>query len=152
MSILVVGKTIGLSPIILLKKRTNKFSMTVGRTHNNRTNTTWNNLITYSKDIDDHSFKLMGGIIMESLEHRTLSAQAENIPSNHPDLRYLDAATQAFFASGNNENYNLFSYLGRLNYSFKEKYLLTATIRVDGSSLFLKKTNGASFLLFPGHG
>lgn len=108
----------------------------IGRTHNNRTNNTWNNVITYSKDIDNHSFKLMGGIIMESLEHRTLSAQAENIPSNHPDLRYIDAATQAFFASGNNENYNLLSYLGRINYSFKDKYLLTATLRVDGSSLF----------------
>lgn len=124
------------APDYFIEETDKQIFNSVGRTHNNRTNTTWNNVITYSKDINNHNFKLMGGIIVESLEHRTLSAQAENIPSNHPDLRYLDAATQAFFSSGNNENYNLISYLGRLNYAFKEKYLLTATLRVDGSSLF----------------
>lgn len=124
------------APDYFIEETDKRIFNAVGRTHNNRTNTTWNNTLTYSKEIGSHNIVLMGGIITESLEHRTSSAQAENIPSNHPDLRYLDAATQAFFASGNNENYNLFSYLGRLNYSFKSKYLLTATLRVDGSSLF----------------
>lgn len=108
----------------------------VRRTHNNRTNTTWNNILTYSKEIKDHSINAMGGLIMESLEHRTLYGQGQNIPSNSEELRYLEAATEGFFSSGNNENYNLISYLGRLNYSFKGKYLLTATVRADGSSLF----------------
>lgn len=117
----------------------------VGRTHNNRTNTTWNNILTYSKEIKDHSFSVMGGIIMESLEHRTLYGEGQNTPSNIPDLRYLEAATEAFFTSGNNENYNLLSYIGRLNYSFKGKYLLNATVRVDGSSLFPEENKWGVF-------
>ena len=108
----------------------------IRRTHNNRINTTWNNILTYSKEIKDHSINVMGGLIMEDLEHRTLYGEGQNIPSNTPELRYLEAATEGFFSSGNNENYNLISYLGRLNYSFKGKYLLTATVRADGSSLF----------------
>jgi TonB-linked SusC/RagA family outer membrane protein len=108
----------------------------INRTHNNRTNITWNNLLTYTKDIKEHSFTILGGFIMEGLEHRTLFARGQNIPSNNPNLRFLEAATEGFFASGNNENYNLLSYVGRLNYSFKDTYILNASIRADGSSLF----------------
>tara|TARA_B110000902_G_scaffold266889_1_gene356704 strand:+ start:1062 stop:4097 length:3036 start_codon:yes stop_codon:yes gene_type:complete len=118
----------------------------VNRTHNNRTNNTWNNILTYSKDIKEHSFTAMGGVITEDREHRTLSAQGLNIPSNQPSLRYLEAAEPGLFnASGNNENYNLLSYIGRLNYSFKGKYLLNATTRTDGSSLFPEENKWASF-------
>jgi len=117
----------------------------VGRTHNNRTNTTFNNTLTYTKELDKHNFTVMAGTIFEDLEHRTLYASADNIPSNHPDLRFLDAATESFLAYGNNENYNLMSYIGRLNYSFDSKYLLTATVRVDGSSLFPDSNKWGTF-------
>lgn len=117
----------------------------VGRTHNNRNNNTWNNILTYDKDFDKHHLNLMGGIVLESREHRTLYATGENIPSNHPDLRYLDAATEAFYTEGNNENYNLISYLGRVTYDFDDKYLLTATVRADGSSLFPEDNKWAIF-------
>lgn len=118
----------------------------VGRTHNNRTNTTWNNFATYTKDFGEHNLNVMGGIVLEAQIHKTLSAQGENIPSNHPDLRYLDAATEAYYASGNNEQYNLISYIARANYSYKDKYLLTATMRADGSSLF---PDGNKWGVFP---
>ena len=108
----------------------------IRRTHNNRTNTTWNNILNYAKELKDHSFNAMTGLILESLEHRTMYGQGQNLPSNAPELRFLEAATEGFFATGNNENYNLISYIGRLNYSFKGKYLVSATVRADGSSLF----------------
>ena len=117
----------------------------VSRSHNNRTNTTWNNIVTYQKDFDKHHLNVMGGIIFESREHRTLYGEGENIPNNTPSLRYLDAATEAFFTSGNNENYNLISYLGRASYDFDNKYLVTGTIRADGSSLFPDENQWAIF-------
>lgn len=117
----------------------------VSRTHNNRTNTTWNNILTYQKDFDKHHLNVMGGIIFESREHRTLYGEGENIPSNNPSLRYLDAATEAFFTTGNKEKYNLISYLGRASYDFDNKYLVTATVRADGSSLFPKENQWAVF-------
>lgn len=117
----------------------------VARTHNNRTNTTWNNTVTYERTWNKHHMNVMGGVIIESREHRTLYGQGEDLPSNHPDLRYLDAATDAYFASGNNENYNLISYLGRGTYDYDGKYLLTATVRADGSSLFPEDNKWAVF-------
>lgn len=118
----------------------------VSRTHNNRTNTTWNNLVTYSKEIEKHDFSIMGGFIVESREHRTLSSRGQNIPNNNPDLRFLDAATEGFLAGGNNENYDLLSYIGRLKYSFDSKYTINSTVRVDGSSLF---PEGNKWAVFP---
>ena len=47
---------------------------------------------------------------------------------------------------------NMLSYFGRVNYKFKNKYLLTATLRADGSSVFQKKTNGDIFHPLPLHG
>lgn len=124
------------SPNFFIEPDDQQILNSVQRTSNNRTNTVWNNIVTYNKTIEDHDFNLMGGIVFEGREHRTLFGRGLNTPSNDPDLRFLEAATEGFFSSGNNENYNLISYLGRLNYSFKSKYLLTATFRADGSSLF----------------
>jgi len=108
----------------------------VGRTHNNRTNYTWNNTLTYDKSFGDHSIKAMAGATFESFEHRTLDASGDEIPSNHPNLRYLSAATDAFYATGLTQAHTLMSYLGRVNYDYAGKYLLTASLRADASSRF----------------
>lgn len=124
------------SPDYFIEETDKQVINSVGRTHNNKMNTTWNNTVTYTKEFGNHDITALAGIIFEAQEHKTLSGQGENTPSNHPDLRYLEAATEAFIASGNTEKYNLISYIARANYSFKHKYLLTATVRADGSSLF----------------
>ncbi len=108
----------------------------VGRSHNNRTNYTWNNIVTYTKDFGDHNINAMGGIALESFEHRTLDGSAKDLPSNHIDLRYLDAATDAFWAGGTNAKHTQTSFLGRIKYSYKDKYLLTTSFRADASSRF----------------
>lgn len=119
----------------------------VSRTHNNRTENIWNNTLSYTRKIDNHSFTVLGGLVMESREHRTLFGRGQNIPSNAESLQFLNAATDfnAFFASGNNENYNLLSYVSRLNYSFNNKYIFNASVRVDGSSLFPKENQWGVF-------
>lgn len=119
----------------------------VSRGHNNRSESIWNNTLTYTKKINNHSFSLLGGIVMEGREHRTLFGRGQNIPSNIASLQFLNAATDfnAFFASGNNENYNLLSYVSRLNYSFNNKYIFNASIRADGSSLFPEKSKWGVF-------
>ena len=48
----------------------------------------------------------------------------------------LDAASSGLFAGGNSSRSVLISYLGRAFYSYKNRYLITATIRRDGSSKF----------------
>ena len=108
----------------------------VGRTHNNRTNYTWNNILTYTKDFGDHKLNAAGGIALESFEHRTLDGSGKDLPSNHIDLRYLDAATDAFWSGGTNTNNTQTSFLGRIKYSYKDRYLITTSFRADASSRF----------------
>lgn len=124
------------APDYYIEENDKQILNSVGRTHNNRMNTTWNNIISYNDEFGKNSLGIMGGMILESQVHKTLSGQAEGTPSNHPDLRYLDAATEAYYTTGNNDSYSLMSFIGRMNYSFDSKYLLTATVRADGSSLF----------------
>jgi len=52
----------------------------------------------------------------------------------------------------NEPEHTLISYFGRLNYTYMERYLLTATIRRDGSSRFGWIINGEPFLLLPSRG
>ncbi|TLX74998.1 TonB-dependent receptor [Labilibacter sediminis] len=117
----------------------------VSREHNNRTNYTWNNLIHYNKKIANHDIKATAGFTMESYEHRKLYGYGSNLPNNNPDLRYLDTATEGFLPEGTDERNTLQSFLARVNYSYKDKYLITASFRADGSSRFAEENRWGYF-------
>ena len=103
--------------------------------------------LNYSKIInEDHNFNFLIGYSKQ--KYRSESASSGN----------SDFITDAFLwnninagggtkviASSKNEN-NLVSYFGRINYVFKDRYILTSTIRRDGSSVFSKNNR---FAIFP---
>ncbi len=94
----------------------------------------WDNTATFTKQIEDHSFTFLAGITAEKFKVTSLSANRNDVPAD-PDLWYIgvgDANTSQNGGGGDAWARN--SYLARLNYSFREKYLLTATARIDGSS------------------
>jgi TonB-linked SusC/RagA family outer membrane protein len=73
-----------------------------------------------------------------------LNGGRNNFPSNEYNVLSMgDASTQT--NSGRYEEWALLSYFGRLNYNYKERYLLEATLRIDGSSRFPKNNRFASF-------
>ena len=93
--------------------------------------------ITYSKKIGDvHSFSIMGGY---SYEKRDDDSRHINVKGFSTDLFSYNnvgaASTITGVSSGKSESL-LISYFGRVNYSFKDKYLFTFTLRRDGSSRF----------------
>ena len=57
----------------------------------------------------------------------------------------MDNGTLEPTVNGNGSDWALLSYLGRVNYTYDNKYLLTATIRRDGSSRFSKKNRWSNF-------
>jgi TonB-dependent starch-binding outer membrane protein SusC len=90
---------------------------------------------TYNKSIGQHNFKLLAGYQQEEHRDNTFSAYRDKFPNNL--LYQLDAgATTNQQNSGSANEYAFQSYFGRLNYNFKEKYLLEVNGRVDGSSRF----------------
>ena len=118
----------------------------VGRSHNNRLQYIWENYLTYEKSLGDHTIKVMAGTSAESRKHKTLSGQADAVPNNSEAMRYLSVTTAGWSADGFDEESTLLSYYGRLNYSFKNRYLVMGSLRRDGSSVFPEDNK---FGLFP---
>lgn len=107
----------------------------------------WTNTATYMKTIaEKHNFNIMGGYTMEQFSKYWVKGSRENTPSNVEDLQYVNAGTLNQKSEGTNEYTSLLSYLGRLAYNYDNRYYLTASIRVDGSSKF---PAGSKYATFP---
>ncbi|WP_281309413.1 SusC/RagA family TonB-linked outer membrane protein [Flavobacterium flavigenum] len=102
---------------------------------------TWDNLLGYKFDLaGNHHFEAIAGT--SYINYAGTSVEANNADSVFNDLEHawIDNTTNKEGAKitikGKKEENLLMSYFGRLNYNFKETYLLNATLRADGSSKF----------------
>lgn len=109
----------------------------------------WENTLNYKKLIDKHSIDLLGGYTMQEATSEFLSASAINILGDSENLWYLNAdninPTTIKNGVDENLNYAIISYLFRANYTYNNKYLLTATFRRDGSSKFNEENRYSNF-------
>jgi len=106
----------------------------------------WTNTVNYMTTINKkHNLNLMGGYTMERFQDYWAQAYSESIPNNDETMRYPSSGTKNPAATGTDSFTSLISYLGRVMYNYAEKYYLTASIRVDGSSKFSKDNKWATF-------
>ena len=116
------------------------------RTYANNVDWNWTNTLTFMKTFNEkHNLNVMAGYTMEKFQYYNLYGTSYNIPSNVETMRYVSAGTTDDDASGYNSYTSLISYLGRVMYNYAEKYYLTASIRVDGSSKFSEGNKYATF-------
>ena len=111
-----------------------------------RSNLVWNNTLTYSKAINNHTFTVLAGTEAVEFSARRFHASAREFALETNDYFQQDAASGSKSTSGNTTGFTLFSYFGKANYSFKDKYLASFTIRRDGSSRF---GSANRFAVFP---
>lgn len=93
--------------------------------------------LQYDKQVDKHSFNAVG--VFESRQNvsKHFRASVQNFQESERGLWDLSTATQALMPMSNlYERDAMLSYLGRLVYSYDNKYLLTTSLRRDGSSRF----------------
>lgn len=101
--------------------------------------------LAYSKTINDlHNINLLAGFSQQESKMETHTGSKNNFPVN--DLIYLDAGTTGDATRGGATEWALRSYFGRFNYNFRSKYLLSASLRADGSSRF---ASGNQYGYFP---
>ena len=104
----------------------------------------YNFLVTAAKNFGDHSLKLLLGAERNTYDYKFLSAYREVF-----DYPKYDQITAGGLANLTNDGYRyqwaLQSYFGRINYNYKERYLLEANIRIDGSSRFRKENRWGYF-------
>lgn len=105
----------------------------------------YENTLSYDKVFGKHNISALVGVTSEESEYRSLSASASSFPSS--DLQILsytqDEATKSVGSSI--DKFAMYSLLGRINYSFNSKYMLTANFRRDGSSNFGKSNRYGNF-------
>ncbi len=116
------------------------FTITDKVSHNMNLYSRWNfeNVLTYDKTIDIHHFTLMAGTTAFKDMHESLSGEKSDVIFDDFEHAYLDNATNPLSAStgGTYAEHTVASLFGRVNYDLKDRYMLTATIRRDGSSRF----------------
>jgi TonB-linked SusC/RagA family outer membrane protein len=107
-------------------------------------NLTLQTLIEYSKTFGDHDIKVLGGYSSEHNQSDYLFGSRRGYLNNALDQ--LDAGPLAGLQnSGNASEYALESVFGRINYSFKNRYLVEGNFRYDGSSRFAPGNRWAAF-------
>jgi TonB-linked SusC/RagA family outer membrane protein len=101
---------------------------------------------TYNKQLNGHSVKLMAGSDVEYYFSEFQYSKANGLMLATKPTLNLTTGTQ--FANGYPSHWSTLGFFGRLNYSYKEKYLLEANIRRDGSSNFPPSQKWGTFPSF----
>jgi len=95
------------------------------------------NTLTYSKVIKKiHKLNVLGGFTaQQSITEGSITAAA-GFPNNLSTFNNIGSGVSAQPVSSSASEWALASFLGRVNYGLKDKYLVTVTLRADGSSRF----------------
>ena len=95
----------------------------------------WDNYLTYERSFHGgHRLTAMAGTSAQTNRYDNMDGSIQKFASNA--TQQLDNGSTDPTVGGTGNEWALLSFIGRLNYAYKSKYLLTATIRRDGSSRF----------------
>jgi len=94
----------------------------------------WNNILNYKKTFGDHSIDAFG--VFELQESRSLSSNASGSDQALAQYKWynIDALTQNKALGSEFVRSQQLSYVGRVQYGYKDRYILTGTMRYDGAS------------------
>lgn len=106
----------------------------------------FDNVITYNKTFNSvHNLIVTGAITYENYVYKNVGASGTGFLSDVTETYNVGSATTIGVPYSSYSDWTLLSYIGRVNYSFKSKYLATATIRADGSSRYSKNNKWGYF-------
>jgi TonB-linked SusC/RagA family outer membrane protein len=95
---------------------------------------TISNTMNYKKQFNNHSVDALLGQEAIKYYYEGFGASRQNFLYEDLNFRYLTYGTENQLNSGTANQWALNSYFGRVNYNFSQKYLVTATVRRDGTS------------------
>jgi TonB-linked SusC/RagA family outer membrane protein len=114
-------------------------------------NYTFENFANYNfKVAEDHNFETVAGYSLQKVTGNSINGSRQDVPFNSWDYADISAATGLATNNGlgvgsfQYENRNI-SYFGRVNYDYKEKYLVSFSGRRDGSTTFGRNNRFANF-------
>ncbi len=119
----------------------------------NGTSTLVENYLTYDFEINNHNISLLGGYSYQKSEGRNRSWNIDQFEANGIEPRYNPGLGQRLEIGLNRPSgwaniHELQSYFGRATYNYLGKYMITGTVRADGSSRFGKNNKYGTFPSF----
>jgi TonB-linked SusC/RagA family outer membrane protein len=112
----------------------------------------WENTLSYNKTIADHRIDALVGFTSQKLTNESTGRTATDLQRTDPNFWYVSGNTVIPTSVNDgvdpNAYFSMLSFLGRVSYTWKDKYLATATFRRDGSSKFLTNNRWGNFPSF----
>ncbi|WP_462362081.1 TonB-dependent receptor [Parabacteroides johnsonii] len=107
---------------------------------------TWNGILNFDKSFGSHH--LMATAVLEAQQSKgeSVEASSQDIPAKYMDYHFLSSGIVNQKVSSNYWKSNLLSYMFRLQYEYKDRYLFNVAVRTDGSS---KLADGNKWRSFP---
>lgn len=103
------------------------------------------NTLTWTKKIDQNNrIEILGGFTLQGRNTEGYGFLSQNVPNESLGVPGLEQGIPGSTSSSASEN-KLSSFLGRVNYSYRSRYLFTASFRADGSSKFSPENRWAYF-------
>ncbi|NJM78449.1 MAG: SusC/RagA family TonB-linked outer membrane protein [Flavobacterium sp.] len=101
------------------------------------------NTLNYKQTFEDHELSAVAGFTLQSTRDKRLTTAGNTFPSDF--IQNLNFATNISQPIQSDITTGLLSGLGRINYSYKDKILLMASYRTDGSSIFAEGKKWGGF-------
>lgn len=109
----------------------------LSKSNSQQFNYTFDNTVSYNKIFGEHRVNVLGGLSFVQFRNNGLSASTSRVPYFTESTLYLNnGSIDDLSANDWGSLIRSTSYFGRVFYSFRDRYLLTATFRRDGSSTF----------------
>lgn len=103
----------------------------------------WDNYFTYDKNFGHHRLTLLAGTSAQTNRYDYMNGSIQKFASDA--TQQLNNGTLLPTVGGSGNEWALLSLIGRVNYAYKSKYLVTATVRRDGSSRFGEENKYGTF-------
>ena len=103
------------------------------------------NTLSYTKNFDKHAVNALIGFMQQEYERDIVRTGSQKFVSDDFAFNSLQSGSTPAIPFSDNTAWGLLSYLGRVNYNYDDRYFITGSIRVDGSSRFGKNNKWGSF-------
>ena len=140
----------GFTPIFDLGPGYSRAKSNVSKNNSSFKTYIWENTLTYERKLGQHDLSGLIGMSAQEANSSWLSGSKDAVLMD--DIRFSEINSGTDFDSrrvdGTSETGSLVSYFGRLNYAYANRYMLSAIVRVDGSSNFGPNNKYATFPSF----
>lgn len=134
------------TPIFFVSPQQNNDETRLNKSRFTKENWLWENTLNYHLDLSNHSIDVIAGYTSQEDNSETLGGSSANLLRD--DILYLSNDQTDLLISNTANLKSLVSYLFRVNYVAFDRYLLTATFRRDGSSIFGSENRWSNFPSF----